>query len=192
MKIELLGLPGVGKSYFFQNTIFNHHLNPRPVELGGLSPAKVWNIAKGALRKPAVLLFMTKMIVLRRSRFDLRKFIILFERIGRLTSGHGAAVDEGPLQAVWGLYYREPLTPNTQESCKNLLRLVFCTDQLIYVYADKATRAINIRERTRKHHTVSMSQTEIAQARAWMFVIVRHLRSERGDFLTSYRVRRTF
>ena len=189
MKVELLGLPGVGKSYFFQNSIFSHHSNPRPVELGGLSPAKVWNIAKGAFHKPAAIFFMTKMIVHRRSRFDLRKCIILFERIGRLTSGHGAAVDEGPLQAVWALYYREPLTPNNQESCKNLLRLVFCADQLIYVYADRATRVINIDERTRKHHSVSTSQTEIA--RAWMLVIARHLRSEESNFLTSYRVRRT-
>jgi hypothetical protein len=191
MRVELLGLPGVGKSYYLQNSILINHSNLRLVELGGLSPAKVWNIAKGALRKPAVLFFMAKMIVLRRSSFDLRKFIILFERIGRLTSGHGAAVDEGPLQAVWGLYYREPLTPITQESCKILLRLVFCTDQLIYVYAGKATRVINIHERTRKHHTASMSQKEIAQARAWMFVIARHLRSERGNTLTSYCVRRT-
>lgn len=190
MKVELLGLPGVGKSYYFQNAVLNTHSNPRPVELGGLSPAKVKNIVKGAFHKPAALFHLVKMVVRSGSRSDFRRCLILFERIGRLISGQGAAVDEGPLQAVWGLYHSKLLTPHTHQSCQHLLRLIFCSDQLIYVYAGQATRAINIHDRARKHQTVSASQQDVARARAWMAVIVLYVRSEKSDFVQSHRVQR--
>ncbi len=106
---ELLGLPGVGKSYVLSNNAnFGDKSVSKIVINRGCNLKKVINVFYGlVLIKFSTLIDLLKLVSLKKGFLQIKLVFVLIERIGRkkrmITD---SVIDEGVLQALWGLLWR--------------------------------------------------------------------------------------
>lgn len=130
---ELLGLPGAGKSWIVHQR--GHPLVagtcPAPVETGFAS-AKVLHAVWGLWAARTCLWPLAAMATCAgsHSRIDRVKMAgVILERIGRKrrlrrAAGHGALLDEGVAQGLWGLCWRLGSTPAARYRIRRLLKVL--------------------------------------------------------------------
>jgi len=110
-KGELLGLPGVGKSYVISSGLnFENNHNIYSISLGWKFE-KVLNFFYGLKSAGCPFFFiLLKMISFPPSIGQLKLLFVIFERLGRirrLSNKETGIIDEGIMQALWGFLWRQ-------------------------------------------------------------------------------------
>ncbi|MCF2870940.1 hypothetical protein L0664_07675 [Octadecabacter sp. G9-8] len=188
MRVELIGLPGVGKSYYLNEHLAPSHPDPRPVTVGGSTATKVRNIARGAFGFPRLAALFVTHSFSGKTRLGAKRFLVLLERVGRLSCQASSAVDEGPLQAVWALFYQRDLTDENKRACARLIREINVAERVIYVYASGALHAAFVAKRQRKHGLASADVEAQRRARRWMRFVLCEVRRSTPRSLEGHRV----
>lgn len=188
MRVELIGLPGVGKSYYFTEHLAGTHPDPRPVAVGGSLLKKLGNVARGFFCFPRLTALFLGGFLPNGTRVGAKRFVILLERVGRLSAYGSSAVDEGPLQAVWALFYHRDMTGENKRSCARFVEAINVSERVIYVFASRGLRAAFVAQRERKHGLANAHEDAQKQARVWMAFVLREVRGARPEALKGHRV----
>lgn len=173
-RIELIGLPGVGKSYV--RDVVAERLEIRSVPLAmGLSLRKLRSVARGAIRHPRVLFHAAAGLRYLPERKAVRRWAILLERIGE--SKPGELRDEGILQALWALHASLPITAESVAALAYLIQVLPIPDHVFLVTASSKDHGEFISGRNRQHPAnVGRGSDE----RRWLAILVVLLR-RRGE-----------
>ena len=184
MRGELFGMPCVGKSSVLVNVASLAELNPCRIEASIVG--KSLNIFLGLCFNPKLILFIFQDYKFWSMRGIWRKYLILFERLGRLLRTDEIIVDEGPLQASWALFYDRSRCDDNKAAFVRLLSIVNVCEVSFHVSAEYKDYLKFLSSRARKHPLSFASADDLKKAESWMNEMVSIQRDTIGTNLQTY------
>lgn len=189
--VEYFGLPGVGKSTElgpkgYCGSVSGH---PAPVP-DGPSINKGLNTLLGMVVKRRLLFLLAQVLAgsnMRELWLSLRPFLVVFERIGRITrlqritEAEEIHIDEGPMQSVWRMFLeKEPNVRNLALLNRCLAELEKMGSYICYVSCPKHVHISRILSRGKPgffdQAVASGNYALYRQGRLWMAAMLRSLR----------------
>lgn len=171
--IELLGVPCSGKTYYL-NGFKNIAYKKKQVEFG-LNAAKLLNIFYGICR----IIYFGGFLLLFEIFFyiNTKRVLLLLERMGRVENS--VIIDEGVMQALWGMIYATNDQRMTLKIISKLLKISFFSGIKI-IYIQTNIRVLLLRSKEREECTKGFIYKnglgDIKRARNSMAVFLRMLR----------------
>jgi hypothetical protein len=185
---EYLGLPCVGKSWvqkkFKTKVIVSYFAGEIP------AIKKLKFIILALLHKPKILIWTFNIFIHNRECLSflrhLLKIFILLSRQGMIQNKANSSLDEGVLQALWGMINKLPLSNTNFKLITGLINYLNVGYTITYIYTTKDNYLQRIADRQRKHPFISYSSTDVQNARYWMAFLIRAVKS-RNIKLKHYR-----
>lgn len=193
--IEYLGLPGVGKTWQLGEEGYCRRVGgaPLPVPLG-FSLEKTVNIMYGLLLERQLLSLLVGAALESKEPFValIRPLAVLFERIGRIArlrhrvSERNVHIDEGPFQALWGVFRKkEPTRKNVELLARCVMVLQSRHNHICYVSCRRDHHVNRIlRRKKRGDFDLRIAGGDLEmyhRARWWMAVLLRIVRRANVD-----------
>lgn len=178
---ELLGLPGSGKSFILERLVSEQgDMLQATAVPSGRSVKKIFHMLRGiSVIGPQVLPFLPG-IMARRNRGAIKLVFVLLERTGRLQNNRltGGVMDEGVLQALWGLLFR--LNDRTTTRLSEAV-LVSLRSEIGVVYYVRCFRSLHrefmeSRRRINPGKFILSDHMALSEARHAMAVLLRRAR----------------
>lgn len=190
--IELIGLPGTGKSHWARSAS-KHHNETAGVHIIslGVDRGKFYNTLYGCIRNPLILCLLTMLLTFNFRRCfsftEIRPYLVVLERLGRnrrmkLSENGLIHVDEGAFQFVWRIFCNLELNNiNLFIGRLILIRLCRLIDKTEYFLVGKVRHLerVNSRKKVQKFDVALRAGDVpyIKSCRASMYCLVVFLRS---------------
>lgn len=201
--IELIGLPGSGKSYYTSSisrdpnyNVDNYHIVNR-----GIGKEKFYNIMRAIKNEKVIFLLICLLFVLNIkssfNRIEARPYLVVLERLGRIRSINTPAnssifVDEGALQFMWRIFCNIKLNKINLYIGKCILTRLLQPDvcaQYLFLGRERHLARVSRRNKNQKFDIALMSNDVdyIKRCRKSMYLLVVFLRQSPMT-LTSKRI----